>query len=210
MSLHLPALHVRRVRRVRAVVKKKRVSLPVLTDILDNVDRLTLQIGDGAARHAYGKFGATCSAACNGCCYQKFDVSFGEGLALARWLIDQGRADDALDWELRKAAVKMTGASHREHMLAKIPCVFLVDGKCSVYEARPLLCRTVFVRSDPAWCHPDSKGEHEVELMDQAPWGAMAAKVWEIVERELHVQRGWRESLPAMVRRGIEYLRRCR
>lgn len=32
-------------------------------------------------------------------------------------------------------------------------CVYLVDGECSVYEKRPLICRLTHVSSEPDNCH---------------------------------------------------------
>ena len=41
---------------------------------------------------------------------------------------------------------------------ARVPCPFLDDGECSIYDERPLACRLQAVTSDPAECHK-SRGE---------------------------------------------------
>ncbi len=34
-----------------------------------------------------------------------------------------------------------SGLSRDEHAQAKVPCALVVDGKCSIYEIRPMACR---------------------------------------------------------------------
>jgi Fe-S-cluster containining protein len=41
----------------------------------------------------------------------------------------------------------------------KIPCPFLSEGVCRIYEQRPLACREYFVTSPPEWCRPGGSNE---------------------------------------------------
>lgn len=40
-----------------------------------------------------------------------------------------------------------------------LPCVFLKDGECSIYEVRPMVCRKhVALTNSPYWCAPERSG----------------------------------------------------
>lgn len=43
-------------------------------------------------------------------------------------------------------------------------CAFLEDGRCSIYEARPMACRNYHVKSDPALCYRDENVEVVIVL----------------------------------------------
>ena len=78
----------------------------------------------------------TCHAGCDGCCYQHFTVFPVEAEALAQ-------------------AVAALSVQERQHLHAQVqqetnpwhvvetpsPCVLLAQGRCSVYQGRPLICR---------------------------------------------------------------------
>jgi uncharacterized protein len=77
----------------------------------------------------------TCHAGCDGCCYQQFTVFPVEAHHLAQ-------------------AVMALAPEARQHLLARLqqadpwriidtstPCVLLEQGRCSLYEHRPLICR---------------------------------------------------------------------
>ena len=77
-----------------------------------------------------------CKAGCDSCCYQTFTIFPVEaahmalaiaGLSPAERCRLQAHLDDAPD------AFKMAAAAQ--------PCVLLVEGRCLLYEGRPLLCR---------------------------------------------------------------------
>lgn len=42
----------------------------------------------------------------------------------------------------------------------KTPCPFLVDNNCSIYEYRPINCRTLYTLDDPKYC--ESKESHQL------------------------------------------------
>ena len=84
-----------------------------------------------------------CRAGCNYCCYLQVDVSVPEVLRLASYIGEtfSPAALAALKDRLRRAASRVRGINSYERMFAKIPCPLLSEGNCSVYEARPLVCR---------------------------------------------------------------------
>ena len=90
--------------------------------------------GDGAA--------IACHAGCSFCCYQRVGVLPHEAVALRHKLRDGMPREQALPIERRLLdnARRVAGLSAGEHYAAKIPCAFLVEHRCSAYDARPGTC----------------------------------------------------------------------
>jgi Fe-S-cluster containining protein len=82
-----------------------------------------------------------CSAGCSHCCHVHVEATRGEVLAIARHL--QKRESLAAFVERLTSHVAAVGElSHRARWEARVPCVLLgEDGRCTVYEVRPLRCR---------------------------------------------------------------------
>lgn len=74
-----------------------------------------------------------CAAGCDSCCHRRFGVFEIEADRLREALSELDRRDPALRERVRHNAVDPDHADH---------CAMLVDGRCAVYEARPLICRT--------------------------------------------------------------------
>jgi Fe-S-cluster containining protein len=90
-----------------------------------------------------------------GCCFQKTMAYAQEGLAIARYLRRNKMDTPELREKLRGAGAEMEGSSREDWFHnQRRPCVFLSEGKCSIYPVRPHACRTYFVISDPAQCQP--------------------------------------------------------
>jgi Fe-S-cluster containining protein len=75
-----------------------------------------------------------CAAGCFFCCYLPVDVLAPEAFRIAAHL-RHTRAPA----ELATLACRL--ASQRQQGLGVHPCVFLADGRCSIYGVRPLVCR---------------------------------------------------------------------
>jgi Fe-S-cluster containining protein len=84
-----------------------------------------------------------CAEGCCFCCYQPVDITAPEALAMAAYLRSQLAEKDLDTLRARLAVTTATlrDLSYEAHAQAKIPCVLLVDGVCSVYPSRPLACR---------------------------------------------------------------------
>ncbi len=90
----------------------------------------------------YSKYSASmkCSLGCSKCCYTDISVFEVEIQRIKDWFItlEVGKQNELL--ELWKTPVE-TGA-----------CTFLYNDRCSIYEARPVICRTqgapLFVQAD--------------------------------------------------------------
>ena len=87
-----------------------------------------------------------CREGCSWCCYQYVSVTPPEALTLAAWLTERCTPEEREAWivQIRERAVQAQSKSVGRYRLAKIPCAFLQDGRCTVYDQRPLLCRGYF------------------------------------------------------------------
>jgi Fe-S-cluster containining protein len=112
-----------------------------------------------------------CAEGCSACCHQSVAVFEPEGLVLERFIQNRltpsqkahskERAESLLsvfNQITRDASIEnpLTEEEFRlaeKHMTAlRATCPFLEDSSCSVYEARPLVCRTYIVENDPHEC----------------------------------------------------------
>lgn len=114
---------------------------------------------------------ASCGAECGVCCRQLVPVTIPEVGFLQRVAADQppdrrqqirqlaARANDALRTNGFEPPEELSGRSrHEARTLGQrwfrlgIPCPFLVEESCSIYEQRPLICREYLVTSPPSAC----------------------------------------------------------
>ncbi len=101
----------------------------------------TSKIADTAL--AGSENGVACRPGCAHCCYQAVGVSPPEVLAIHEHLLAT-RSSEALaafDRRLREADEKTRGMSLTERLSPELPCPFLEEAACSIYEVRPLACR---------------------------------------------------------------------
>ncbi|HEY9857829.1 MAG TPA: YkgJ family cysteine cluster protein [Stenomitos sp.] len=129
----------------------------------------------------------TCQKGCDACCHQMVMTTMAEARAAARWIREQSpeeqeRLMQSLEqWLAASADLRrrlQEGADEdlealvdglaTEYWAQRIPCPFLKGGACSIYEARPLICRHHFSLSDPELCRT---GEEDIiermETMDE-------------------------------------------
>lgn len=102
-----------------------------------------------------------CRKGCSDCCYQAVSIPLHEAELLAvasgRWL---DRSAGVLALADPEAAASRADAKADELLADPVACPFLVDSVCSVYEARPVVCRTHHVlHADSSRC---SMFEHKV------------------------------------------------
>jgi Fe-S-cluster containining protein len=103
----------------------------------------------------------TCSAGCASCCYHPITISILEGILIYRWLVKNGRWSLNLQKKLKETSDQQYGTSYEVWLFALIPCPLLDEEKrCSVYAARPLICRTYYATGDPHYCHPHRLGPY--------------------------------------------------
>lgn len=85
------------------------------------------------------------------CCHSVVVARLYEGIVVAAQLRASGRDTPALRDELRARADAMEAASPYGF---RVPCAFLDgDERCTVYDARPTPCGTLYVYTPPAHCN---------------------------------------------------------
>jgi len=89
-----------------------------------------------------------CKDGCAYCCYQTVEVTIPEAILVAATLADPA---DARRSTVIETAAALTGLSEEDRRRTGRPCPLLVDGKCSVYDNRPLMCRGLFA-TESAQC----------------------------------------------------------
>lgn len=88
-----------------------------------------------------------CSRGCSWCCHQLVVLTNIEDarriLLLARERMDAPRFA-AFEQQLRQQAAQIAALGYEQAGQRNWPCPLLQDNECTVYEARPVACRTVF------------------------------------------------------------------
>jgi hypothetical protein len=84
-----------------------------------------------------------CRAGCSWCCHVLVAVAAPEAFAIARYLQHEAPADLAalLATAVVELDDRVRGLDADERAVRRLPCAFLLDGKCAIYPVRPLLCR---------------------------------------------------------------------
>jgi Fe-S-cluster containining protein len=98
---------------------------------------LVRQVHDGmtAAIEALpSKAHHACAPGCDFCCYLPVDVLTPEAFRIAAYL-EQTRSPAEL------ATLVYRVGAQGQHDFGIRPCVFLANGRCSIYEVRPMVCR---------------------------------------------------------------------
>ena len=83
-----------------------------------------------------------CKAGCSFCCHLRVMIRPHEAIALFRYLRSQVPDEKAraIVAKVLANADLIGSMTETEHMSARIPCAFLVDGCCSAYSTRPGIC----------------------------------------------------------------------
>lgn len=99
-----------------------------------------------------GKF-AACARGCGHCCHVHVPIADFEAQFIA----------DRVDTQL--VALKQSIRHDRAEFSGKTPCVFLKNGECSIYEARPLTCRMhLNFDIDSFWCQHENWNKPEAAI----------------------------------------------
>ncbi len=84
-----------------------------------------------------------CRSGCAHCCHQAVGVTPPEVFAIHEHLRATRAADElvALAARVRAADDRTRGMTSAERLSPALPCPFLIEDRCSIYEVRPLSCR---------------------------------------------------------------------
>jgi Fe-S-cluster containining protein len=98
----------------------------------------------------------SCRAGCSTCCSQHIVTNRLEMHALGQYIRRRFAPQRAGDLRLRVREWNRREDAGRGGAAAPVCCAcpMLEHAECSVYPARPLICRAHFVSTDAAWCRP--------------------------------------------------------
>lgn len=84
-----------------------------------------------------------CHAGCSYCCHFRVEAQPADIFGIADYIRQRFQQSeiDALVERLRSHVASIAGLSPSQHEARNTPCPLLVEGRCSVYTARPLTCR---------------------------------------------------------------------
>ena len=114
---------------------------------------------------AAAKLALACELGCNYCCHQRVEIRPYEAFVLAEYVRTRMTAAQQADVKHRLVAnrARIAPLTPLQHTQAGIACALLVNGACSVYEARPAACRKYYSLS-VATCR--SAFEHPTEPLN--------------------------------------------
>jgi Fe-S-cluster containining protein len=95
-----------------------------------------------------------CKQGCSACCYQIVTINITDAVRIAKRMISMS---DVEIEKIRLAAETATKANRRirydsMRWAMQIPCSFLSDSNCSIYEDRPIVCRTTNTVEAEGYC----------------------------------------------------------
>lgn len=156
------------IRRLPIIVEQSVVAVDALrVDAAERFERET------RAELTKQKTPITCQPGCAWCCHHPVAISILEGILIYRHLLKHGKWTLKMRERLKTVSDQQYGTTYQTWLLAMIPCPLLdADNRCSAYQARPLICRTYFAKSDPHYCHPHRLGVEtslipRTEVVDQ-------------------------------------------
>jgi Fe-S-cluster containining protein len=158
------ALHQRVVdaeRRLGSEILSKGLSPKQVHDLVDGA----VALADATmAQSPTSREALACGRGCNHCCHRPVGTTAPTVLRIAAAL-----REERTDAEFAQALARVVALDKKTHGMPwtladrpPFPCAFLVDGACSIYEVRPLVCR--------AWNSADADacrralGEESVEM----------------------------------------------
>ncbi|MCU0562806.1 MAG: YkgJ family cysteine cluster protein [Desulfobacterales bacterium] len=133
----------------------------------------------------------SCHAGCGTCCSQHIVTNRLEMHALGQHIRRCLTPERVEALRLRVREWNRREDAGRDGMEAGIRlCPLLENDRCSIYSARPLICRAHFASTDPAWCRAAVEGEARAgaaRLLDSVLQAAAPFKrsLAEHVDREL-------------------------
>jgi len=154
--------------------------LPHLYSVADAVFEVSVKSLESQGREI------ACGPGCDVCCRQLISISEFEALFLCTVMDELPKGVKARVLKRFSAAVEIMERSgilarvidaYSHHLLDRevmnqvqkayfrlgIPCPFLEDAKCSIYPARPFICRQYLVVSDPARCEKLFRPGNEID-----------------------------------------------
>ena len=163
MELSRERIHGASTDRHRHTLERVRVGCTA-PDCAEVCRSLAATLDDAFAAASSAGARVACAAGCDFCCHLRVSAFPHEAVAVLHRLRTRVEPDAAAAIERRIVATaeRLDGLTVAQHYAARIPCALLVDGRCSVYDARPSACAAHHSlsreRCEQAFEHPEQHG----------------------------------------------------
>lgn len=136
-------------------------------------------IKDSKEKHPESFNKIKCSKGCFFCCMTHVAITKDEGIVMINEAKEKGL--EKLNYDKLIIQSQHNVENWNTMSIENQKCVFLNKNReCSIYEARPSVCRKHLVITDPKYCDPNDYPEHkvgrtnniEVEILTTAIWNA--------------------------------------
>jgi Fe-S-cluster containining protein len=106
-----------------------------------------------------------CRAGCTWCCYFSVDVRAVEVFSILDFMERELTAEDRarIQSEIRSNSSALRGLDEIERMQRNVKCPFLNEGRCTIYAARPQMCRN-YHATDAAGCQKSYEEPGNLEI----------------------------------------------
>jgi Fe-S-cluster containining protein len=117
---------------------------------------------------SYARAGrAECQAGCTSCCYLMVLGTPYEVLSIARYLLETKTQAEIEGLKQRLLKLSEVPLDPTLRLKAKMPCALLENGRCSIYEHRPSLCRMTLSQSRAACDSCLQEGSGSIPYIEQ-------------------------------------------
>ena len=144
-----------------------------------------------------------CKKGCYGCCHMLIGSTVIEALQIVlHFSTDPARLNTlrAKLPEIKRQAdlVQDPEMSSTHWFSSAIPCIFLdkSDGSCTIYDVRPVACRTMLVASEPEFCYPRKDKVHKIARFDVSRFDKWSYDTLEKTSRELGLRHNFVAPFP--------------
>jgi Fe-S-cluster containining protein len=129
---------------------------------------------DKRMEKAKSDYESPCTDGCDHCCYQLISSCIPEGLVALQGVWNDPALREDFSSKLHRLTtevgfLKNPNASNRLWFDMHMPCVFLKDHRCTIYEDRPLMCRTQMSAEKTSDKCKDVGTAQKLKLVDKRP-----------------------------------------
>lgn len=109
-----------------------------------DVMRMAVKLAESAVEQLQNKQTLACKKGCSYCCHLKVEAFDHELYGIAAHLMATRKITELKDLDKRLSVIAKESSrmSPEAYLEKKLPCVFLLDGACSIYPVRPIACVT--------------------------------------------------------------------
>ena len=141
-----------------------------------------------------------------GCCYQSLFVTLAEGLVIARNLIHNGLDTAGFRKKLEREGEEADKVGVDEWWKLARPCLMLKNARCTIYNIRPVMCRSHFSWSEPQLCQPPVFAKIKTVDMVGVKRGLLQVNRDLCQALGLDLRTAYISNLPKMVNTALEVL----